>query len=104
MPSVRCCKYTGEKSATSTLQSTGAKPAFALFTVDHRGNELAAITTLTTDATAAEEIAIALGATTAEDSLIVVTDSQAACRHYAAGRIASTALRILQSLPTPPDI
>ena len=40
----------------------------------------------------------------AQDSLIVVTDSQAACRHYAAGRIASTALRIIQSLPTPPDI
>lgn len=48
----------------------------------------------TTQTETAEEVAIALATTTSEDSITVLTNSQAACLSYLQGRISKTALRI----------
>lgn len=79
------------------------KPAYAVVVTDHQGNEYTSATILTTSTAIAEETAIVLAATTATDPLIIVTDSQEACRHYRAGRIAHPALRILMAATASPD-
>lgn len=81
-----------------------SKLAFAITTTDYQGTELTSATVFGQDSTTAEEIAIALAATTSQDIITVVTDSQAACRRYAAGYIDPLALRILQSIRNPPDL
>lgn len=85
------------------------KPAHAVSIIDPHGTELTAATICTTSTETAEELAIALAATTAphkdeEEFLTIITDSQAACRNYTIGRICPSALHILRSAKTLPQI
>lgn len=79
-------------------------PAHAVSVIDAAGKELSAATTLTTSTETAEEVAIALAATTGEEHVTIITDSQTACRSYLKGRISQPALHILQRNPNLPTI
>lgn len=75
--------------------------AYAVSVVDSRGRELASATVKAHNSEAAEEAAIALATTTCTDAAVIFTDSQAACRNYAKGRISADALNIIKRRSTP---
>lgn len=66
--------------------------------VTSRGQPLTGLTLKTYSIQEAEEVAIAL-AITQTAALTVITDCQAACRSYAAGTVAPTALHLLSKTP-----
>ncbi|KAG0430712.1 hypothetical protein HPB47_022450 [Ixodes persulcatus] len=72
------------------------KSAHAASVTDANGKELTAVKALTASIETVEEVAIAIAATTGEEYLTILTDSQAACRNFLIGRISQPALAILQ--------
>ncbi|XP_075525011.1 uncharacterized protein LOC142557205 [Dermacentor variabilis] len=68
---------------------------FAIAVTDHSGTCVASATIRTEETEAAEEAAIALAVATT-DAEVIISDSQAAIRNYASGRISREAARILQ--------
>ncbi|XP_075747127.1 uncharacterized protein LOC142804264 [Rhipicephalus microplus] len=77
------------------------KNAYAVSVVDSQGRELASATVNALNSDAAEESAIALATTTCTDAAVIFTDSQAACRNFAKGRISANAINILKRRSTP---
>lgn len=79
--------------AASTARST----AFVTSVVDNHGTEINASSVSRVSAAEAEELAIALAITTRPhwDCVIVLTDSQTACRNYSRAIISRAAHRIL---------
>ncbi|XP_042149280.1 uncharacterized protein LOC121837649 [Ixodes scapularis] len=80
------------------------QPAHAVSVTDAHCKELTAATILTTSIETAEELAIALAATTGNEYITVLTDSQAACRNFLLGRISPTALKVLQNVRQLPEL
>lgn len=80
------------------------KSAHAISVVNNHGTELTSATIPVPDTESAEEIAIALAATTGSDYLTVITDSKTACRNYQLGRVSGQAIRILNNLQSPPEL
>lgn len=80
------------------------KSAHAASVTDANGKELTAVTTITKSIETAEEVAIALAATTCENYTVILTDSQAACRNFLIGRISLPALAILKQIKRLPEL
>ncbi|KAM7295667.1 hypothetical protein ISCGN_025164 [Ixodes scapularis] len=71
--------------------------AHAIAVVNRTGNCIASATVRTRYTEAAEEAAIALALVAAPDAAVVISDSQAAVRGFARGRVSREAARILQT-------
>lgn len=80
------------------------RSAHAASVTDANGKELTAVTTITTSIETAEEVAIAIAATTCEEYTATLTDSQSACRNFLIGRISPPALAILKQVKQLPEI
>lgn len=74
----------------------GGRSAHAIAVVDRTGKCLASATVTTGHTEAAEEAAIALALVAVPNAAIVISDSQAAIRGFARGRVSREAARILQ--------
>lgn len=84
------------------------RSAHVVSVVDRRGKEVIMATALTNCTETAEEMAIALAATTTTGAantpyLTIITDSQAACRNYTLGRISPPALALLRKAKRLPE-
>ncbi|KAG0429474.1 hypothetical protein HPB47_023596 [Ixodes persulcatus] len=80
------------------------QPAHAVSVTDAHCKELTTATILTTSIETAEELALALAATTGDENITILTDSQAACRNFLLGRISPAALKVLQNVRKLPEL
>lgn len=81
---------------TDAAKYTG-RPAMSISVINHELREVVSATVQSASPTEAEEAAIALAMVSEpnKERMLILTDSQAACRNYGKGRISATAYRIL---------